>query len=64
MPVQVVNDPTVIAQNHALVSINGALSVDLYGQVVADNIDGDRSRGWVGTRTSWPAPKCASTTTP
>jgi len=45
VPVQVVNDPTVIAQNHAFVSINGALSVDLYGQVVADNIEGRQISG-------------------
>jgi acyl-CoA hydrolase len=45
VPVQVVNDPTVISQNHAFVSINGALSVDLYGQVVADNIDGRQISG-------------------
>jgi len=45
VPVQVVNDPTVIAQNHAFVSINGALSVDLYGQVVADSIDGRQISG-------------------
>jgi acyl-CoA hydrolase len=45
VPVQVVNDPTVIAKNHAFVSINGALSVDLYGQVVADNIDGRQISG-------------------
>ena len=45
VPVQVVNDPTVIAQNHSFVSINGALSVDLYGQVVADNIDGRQISG-------------------
>jgi len=45
VPVQVVNDPAVIAQNHAFVSINGALSVDLYGQVVADNIDGRQISG-------------------
>ena len=42
---QVVNDPTVIARNHSFVSINGALSVDLYGQVVADNIDGRQISG-------------------
>jgi acyl-CoA hydrolase len=45
VPVQVVNDPTVIGRNHAFVSINGALSVDLYGQVVADNIDGRQISG-------------------
>jgi acyl-CoA hydrolase len=45
VPVQVVNDPTVIAENHSFVSINGALSVDLYGQVVADAIDGKQISG-------------------
>lgn len=43
--VDVVNDPTTISQNHNLVSINGALSVDLYGQVVADNIGGHQISG-------------------
>ena len=45
LPVEVVNDPTVIARNANLVSINGALSVDLFGQVVADNIDGRQISG-------------------
>jgi acyl-CoA hydrolase len=45
VPVQVVNDPTVIARNHSFVSINGALSIDLYGQVVADNIGGQQISG-------------------
>jgi acyl-CoA hydrolase len=45
VPVQVVNDPSIIARNHSFVSINGALSVDLYGQVVADNIDGKQISG-------------------
>lgn len=45
VPVQVVNDPSVIAANHSFVSINGALSVDLYGQVVADHIDGKQISG-------------------
>ena len=45
LPVETVNDPTVIAQNANLVSINGALSVDLYGQVVADNIGGRQISG-------------------
>ena len=45
VPVHVVNDPSVIARNHAFVSINGALSIDLYGQVVADNIDGKQISG-------------------
>ncbi len=45
VPVDVVNDPSVIARNRAFVSINGALSVDLYGQVVADCIDGRQISG-------------------
>jgi acyl-CoA hydrolase len=45
LPVETVNDPTVISRNANLVSINGALSVDLYGQVVADNIDGRQISG-------------------
>jgi acyl-CoA hydrolase len=45
LPVDVVNDPTVIGNNHHLVSINGALVVDLYGQVVADHIGGKQISG-------------------
>jgi acyl-CoA hydrolase len=45
LPVEVVNDPTIIGQNHKLVSINGAMCLDLYGQVVADNIDGKQISG-------------------
>jgi acyl-CoA hydrolase len=45
LPVETVNDPTVISQNARLVSINGALSVDLYGQVVADSIGGRQISG-------------------
>ncbi len=45
LPVETVNDPTIIARNTNLVSINGALSVDLYGQVVADNIGGKQISG-------------------
>ncbi len=45
LPVDTVNDPTVISTNANLVSINGALSVDLYGQVMADSIDGRQISG-------------------
>jgi acyl-CoA hydrolase len=45
LPVDTVNDPTVISGNANLVSINGALSVDLYGQVMADSIDGRQISG-------------------
>jgi acyl-CoA hydrolase len=45
LPVDTVNDPTVISRNANLVSINGALAVDLYGQVMADTIDGRQISG-------------------
>ncbi len=45
LPVDMVNDPTVISRNANLVSINGALAVDLYGQVMADSIDGRQISG-------------------
>ena len=45
LPVEVVNDPNLIAHNQKLISINGALSLDLYGQVVADSIDGRQISG-------------------
>jgi acyl-CoA hydrolase len=45
LPVDTINDPTVISRNANLVSINGALSVDLYGQVMADSIDGRQISG-------------------
>lgn len=38
LPVDQVNDPAVIAANHDMVTINGALLVDLNGQVAADTI--------------------------
>ncbi|MFZ0249864.1 MAG: acetyl-CoA hydrolase/transferase C-terminal domain-containing protein [Acidimicrobiales bacterium] len=45
LPVNTVNDPSIISRNANLVSINGALSVDLYGQVMADSIDGRQISG-------------------
>jgi len=45
LPVDVVNDPAVIARNRGMISINGALAVDLFGQVVADTIDGRQFSG-------------------
>jgi acyl-CoA hydrolase len=62
LDVEVLNDPTTISRNANLVSINGALSVDLYGQVVADCIGGRQISGVGVMRTSWPAPN--STLTP
>ncbi len=45
LPVDVVNAPDVIARNHHVVSINGALAVDLYGQIVADRLHGRQYSG-------------------
>jgi acyl-CoA hydrolase len=38
LPVDVTNEPAMIARNRRMISINGALSIDLVGQVVADRI--------------------------
>ncbi len=38
LPIKYVNDPFVVAQNDRMVAINGALQIDLTGQVCADSI--------------------------
>jgi acyl-CoA hydrolase len=45
LPVDVVNDPVVISRNRKMISINGALSIDIYGQVNADTIAGEQHSG-------------------
>ncbi len=45
LPVDVVNSPEVISHNRKMVTVNGALAVDLYGQVIADTIDGQQFSG-------------------
>jgi acyl-CoA hydrolase len=45
LPASIVNDPATIARNRKMISINGALSIDLHGQVVADSIDGVQHSG-------------------
>jgi acyl-CoA hydrolase len=45
LPVDVVNAPDVIAANRNMVTINGALRIDLLGQVAADSIDGRQFSG-------------------
>jgi acyl-CoA hydrolase len=45
LPVEIVNSPEVIGANEDMVSINGALAVDVHGQVVADTIAGDQFSG-------------------
>ena len=47
LPVGDVNDPAIIRSNRKMVSINGALAVDLSGQVMADTI-GPRQYSGVG----------------
>jgi len=47
LPVDQTNDPMVIARNRRMISINGALSVDLNGQVVADRL-GEREYSGIG----------------
>lgn len=45
LPVDVVNSPEVIARNRTMITVNGAITVDLYGQVVADTVDGRQFSG-------------------
>jgi acyl-CoA hydrolase len=45
LPVDIVNSPEVIGANDDMVSINGALAIDIHGQVVADTIAGDQFSG-------------------
>ena len=45
LPVGVVNSAEVIASNRNMVSINGAMAVDLSGQVIADSVDGKQFSG-------------------
>lgn len=47
LPVSVTNEPGLIARNRRMISINGALSVDLVGQVVADRI-GEQEYSGIG----------------
>lgn len=45
LPVSLVNSPETIASNRDMVTINGALAVDLSGQVIADTIGGTQFSG-------------------
>jgi acyl-CoA hydrolase len=47
LPVMQVNDPAIIRSNRRMVSINGAIAVDLSGQVMADTV-GPRQYSGVG----------------
>lgn len=45
LPVKLVNSPELIARNRQMVTLNGALAIDLAGQVVADTISGKQFSG-------------------
>jgi acyl-CoA hydrolase len=45
LPVELINTPSIIARNVNMLSINGALMLDLAGQLVADTIDGRQHSG-------------------
>lgn len=45
LPVKIVNSPELIARNRDMVTINGAIAIDLSGQVMADTINGKQFSG-------------------
>jgi acyl-CoA hydrolase len=45
LPVEIVNASEVIGANNDMISINGALAIDIHGQVVADTISGGQFSG-------------------
>ena len=45
LPVDVVNNPDVIARNRGIVTINGALAIDIQGQVMADALESRQFSG-------------------
>ena len=45
MPVEAVNTPELMARHESMVTINGAIAVDIQGQVVADTVAGNQYSG-------------------
>lgn len=45
LPVDIVNSPENISRNRDMITINGAMSVDLAGQVIADTVEGRQFSG-------------------
>ncbi len=45
LPVELINAPEIIARNERMVTINGAVAIDRFGQVTADTIDGNQYSG-------------------
>jgi acyl-CoA hydrolase len=58
LPVSAVNEPSILRSIPGLTSINGALAIDLDGQVAADSISGKQYSGVGGhTNRSWSVPR-------
>ena len=62
LPVEVVNSPDLIGRNRTMVTINGALAVDIHGQVVADTIAGAQYSGIGGHEDFISGPRSRSRT--
>lgn len=45
LPVDIINSPEIISHNREMITINGAMAVDLSGQVIADTIKGRQFSG-------------------
>ena len=45
LAIEAVNDPAVITRNRQMISVNGALAVDLAGQIAADTVAGRQHSG-------------------
>jgi acyl-CoA hydrolase len=45
LPVDVVNSPDLIGRNRRMITLNGAMSIDIQGQVIADTIGGVQFSG-------------------
>ncbi len=45
LPVEIVNSAEVIGRNQRMITINGAIQVDIHGQVVADTVSGEQFSG-------------------
>lgn len=45
LPVDIVNSPETISRNENMMTINGAIAIDLWGQVVADTLHGRQFSG-------------------
>jgi acyl-CoA hydrolase len=45
LPVEIINSPDVISRNRQMITINGAMAIDLSGQITADTIEGRQFSG-------------------